>query len=151
MSDFVTTLEKNGRSYHSCRYQGAAADLVVCFFEALAARTGWAWTVLGGGPHSDKINGANGVVSYHIGASPDGLKFSGAVESFDELIAVPFGKYCHRVFREYEDRLKVNMATYISSSRRGSIASRNQDWGRYGWPGSSKTCRKRHRNNGPRG
>ncbi|KAJ2912130.1 hypothetical protein MD484_g8291, partial [Candolleomyces efflorescens] len=98
------------------RYQGAAADLAVCFFDALAARTGWAWTVLGGGPHSDKVNGANGVVSYHVGATPDGLKFRGAVESFDEHYAVPFGKYCHRIFPE---EVRLRRAVKISADMAG--------------------------------
>jgi hypothetical protein len=105
VSDILNTPKSKLRSNCIHRYQRAAADLAVCFFEALAARMGWAWTVLGGGPHSDKLNGANGVVSYHIGATPDGLKFSGAVESFDDQVAVPFGKYCPRVFHEYTPRL----------------------------------------------
>ncbi|KAJ2913225.1 hypothetical protein MD484_g7189, partial [Candolleomyces efflorescens] len=101
------------------RYQAAAGDLIECFFEALAPKTGWAWTVLGGGPQSAQENGKNAVVSFHRGATQDGLKFSVAFEGFDEKVVVPFGQYCHRIFPE---EIRLQRAVTITAAAEGREA-----------------------------
>ncbi|RXW12572.1 hypothetical protein EST38_g13278 [Candolleomyces aberdarensis] len=111
--------EKEYTPEEYARYQEAAGDLIECFFEALAPRTGWAWTVLGGGPQAGKDNGKIGVVSFHRGATQDGLKFSGAVEGFDNKFVVPFGQYCHRVFPE---EVRLRRAVMITDTAAGREA-----------------------------
>jgi hypothetical protein len=77
------------------------ATVVRDFFKALQPKTGWSWTVIGGGPTASKDNGAISVCSYHIGSSADSTTFGEWNKSFDTTIAIPFHCYCHEAFRKW--------------------------------------------------
>ena len=63
----------------------------------MAERTGWAFTVLAGGPDSAK-EGEIRSVGIHIGQDRYGNSFGKAMPNFTEAILKPFSGFLHSVY-----------------------------------------------------
>ncbi|TFY55898.1 hypothetical protein EVJ58_g7965, partial [Rhodofomes roseus] len=66
-------------------------------FAYLAEETGWAYSVVGGGPCPDE-GGALQTISYHIGTTPAGHNFKHSYMKFAEAVMDPFLKFLNAKF-----------------------------------------------------
>ncbi|TFK17978.1 hypothetical protein FA15DRAFT_710307 [Coprinopsis marcescibilis] len=80
------------------RYIEMIPDLFTSFFNALGAKTGWAFTVLAGGPDPAKQDGKICTFSYHLGSTAEGANFQTYNDNFNKAFMNPFSAFLHAVF-----------------------------------------------------
>ncbi|KAF6753838.1 hypothetical protein DFP72DRAFT_1069042 [Ephemerocybe angulata] len=81
--------------------QEAIPELLESFCEAMAAKTGWAFSVIGGGPMAANTNAPIRVCTFHEGVIPEtNQTFRGWYPEFDKLFSIPFSTFAHSVFPE---------------------------------------------------
>ncbi|GBE83270.1 hypothetical protein SCP_0503180 [Sparassis crispa] len=69
------------------------------FFGALARKTGWKFSVFGGGP--SPVDGGNlRSMAYHVGDSPNTIKFCDTMHDFEAHYMEPFGHFLTSVYCE---------------------------------------------------
>ena len=74
------------------RAQSSLPNMISDFLEAMAKRTGWSFTMIGGGPdgaNEDKIR----TISLHTGKDVYGQTFPKAIPDYKETILVPYSKF----------------------------------------------------------
>ena len=69
------------------------------FLEAIATRTGWSFTVVGGGPDGAQ-DGNIRTISLHTGKDAYGQTFPKAIPDYRETVLVPYSKFLDSVYRE---------------------------------------------------
>lgn len=84
----------------SNRFIRVLPEILQTLVPRLAARSGWTWTVIGGGPDPDKPNGAIRTVSFHTGEDSIGRGFDESEHApiYNKFVA-GYKKFCHEVFR----------------------------------------------------
>ncbi|KAF6740830.1 hypothetical protein DFP72DRAFT_1057071 [Ephemerocybe angulata] len=85
--------------------QAAVPELLESFCQTMAAKTGWAFTVLAGGPMVSMPNAPVRVCTYHVGTLSGSNTFRAWHPAFDQSVATPFSSFCHTIFPE-ADRLR---------------------------------------------
>lgn len=83
-----------------CSAQAGVLDMIGDFLDAMTKRTGWSFTVIGGGP-DPALDGRIRTVSVHKGLDLYGLTFSKALPKYRETIIQPYSKFLHSVYRKY--------------------------------------------------
>lgn len=74
-------------------------EILLTFFSELHNSTGWAFSILLGGP--DPANGGKlDVSSLHIGTTTLGNRFNQACPKFKERVMVPYFEFASRAFRK---------------------------------------------------
>lgn len=81
------------------RAQSGLPDMIGDFLEAIAKRTGWSFTVVGGGPDGAK-EGQICTISLHTGKDAYGQTFPKAIPDYRETVLVPYSKFLESVYRE---------------------------------------------------
>lgn len=81
------------------RAQFGLPDIIGDFLEAMARRTGWSFTVVGGGPDGAK-DGQIRTISLHTGKDAYGQTFPKALPNYRETVLVPYSKFLESVYRE---------------------------------------------------
>ncbi|PPQ86508.1 hypothetical protein CVT26_008391, partial [Gymnopilus dilepis] len=76
----------------------ACPNYLTQIFEPLAKKTGWAFTILCGGP-DPMDNGNLAVASVHIGETEAGANFSHVYKPFTSAILDPYSAFLEKVFR----------------------------------------------------
>lgn len=79
------------------RAQSTLPLVIRNFCEAMADRTGWAFTVLAGGPDMAK-DGEIRSVGIHVGQDQYGNSFGKATPNFTDTILKPFSVFLHSVY-----------------------------------------------------
>jgi hypothetical protein len=69
------------------------------FLEAMVKRTGWSFTLVGGGPDGAK-DGKIRTISLHTGKDAYGQTFPKAIPDYLETVLVPYSKFLESVYRE---------------------------------------------------
>lgn len=69
------------------------------FLEAMARRTGWSFTVLGGGPDVAK-DGNIRTISLHTGKDAYEQTFPKAIPNYIDTVLAPYSKFLESVYRE---------------------------------------------------
>jgi hypothetical protein len=75
-------------------------NVLADIFSGLAKQTGWAFSVLMGGP-SPGMGGKIQVESFHVGQTAMGNTFNLAYSDFNERIMKPYAEFAKHAFREY--------------------------------------------------
>jgi hypothetical protein len=81
------------------RAQSSLPDMIGDFLEAMAKRTGWSFTMIGGGPDGAN-DGKIRTISLHTGKDLYGQTFPKAIPDYKETILVPYSKFLESVYRE---------------------------------------------------
>lgn len=81
------------------RAQSSLPDMIGDFLEAMAKRTGWSFSMIGGGPDGAN-DGKIRTISLHTGKDVYGQTFPKAIPDYKEAILVPYSKFLESVYRE---------------------------------------------------
>lgn len=84
------------------RFVRIVPEVLQTIIPRLAAKSGWTWAVIGGGPDPDKPNGAIRTVSFQTGQNPMGQGFDESEHApvYNRMVA-GYKAFCHSVFREF--------------------------------------------------
>lgn len=68
----------------------------------LAAASGWSWTIIGGGPDPDKVNGGIRTVAFQSGENSFGQLFDESeYEPLCKQFVTSYKKFCHSVHGQF--------------------------------------------------
>src|SRR5882757_2673451 len=85
-----------------CSAQAGVLDMIGDFFDAMSKRTGWAFTVIAGGP-DPALDGRIRTVSVHKGTDVYGHTFGKALPNYQDALLLPYSKFLHSVYRKWSD------------------------------------------------
>lgn len=120
------------------RYIEIAPSLILRVMEALARKTGWAFSAYLGGPHPGK-GGAIETMSYaffshvvscsllilvvrfHVGETPAGNVFPHCYTHFNDHVLAPFDKFLHVVYRTCHFTICLPLYLYLAVSLAQSV------------------------------
>jgi hypothetical protein len=80
------------------RAQESIDEIVDEVLDLIATRTGWAASLIMGGPDMSKVNGDITVKTYHVGLPKGKDTFWTATPNYNEEHAKPFRDWCRKFF-----------------------------------------------------
>ena len=88
----LNSLVMGQRLICDCRAQSSFPNMVGDFLEAMVKRTGWSFTLIGGGPDI-AMGGKVRTILLHTGQDLYGQTFAKAVPNYKEKMLVPYSKF----------------------------------------------------------
>lgn len=96
------------------RFLEVLPSVCEAFLDTLESRTGWAFSIIGGGPDPRYENGAITSATYHTGKTQHGQRFFQWYKDYEDHIAKPFKRFCHTVYREYHSiEVKIRFVAHL--------------------------------------